>query len=61
MSDEISTQLREWRDAVAANRGLTADDVDELEDHLLAEYQDLSALGLSTTRRCSWQNTVWVR
>ena len=48
MSDEISTQLRQWRDAVAANRGLTADDVDELEDHLLAEYQDLSALGLSS-------------
>ncbi|MFT3943027.1 MAG: permease prefix domain 1-containing protein [Ancrocorticia sp.] len=48
MSDEIATQLREWREAVAANRGLTADDVDELEDHLLAEYQDLSALGLSS-------------
>ena len=48
MSDEISTQLRQWRDTVAANRGLTADDVDELEDHLLAEYQDLSALGLSS-------------
>ena len=46
MLDEISTQLREWREAVAANRGLTTDDVDELEDHLLAEYQELVALGL---------------
>ena len=46
--DEISPQLRQWREVVAANRGLTADDVDELEDHLLAEYRDILARGLSS-------------
>ncbi|MDF1490109.1 permease prefix domain 1-containing protein [Tessaracoccus caeni] len=45
--DELSVHLRQWREAVSARRGITADDVDELEDHLLAEYQDLRGRGLS--------------
>lgn len=45
--EELSAHLRQWREAVSASRGLTADDVDELEDHLVAEYQDLLGRGLS--------------
>lgn len=45
---EIAPELREWRRNLETARGLTADDIDELEDHLLAEYRDLHALGLSS-------------
>lgn len=45
-TDEISDDLLRWRQAMAASSGVTDDDLDELEDHLLAEYRDLYALGL---------------
>ncbi|MDO5084663.1 MAG: hypothetical protein Q4D89_14855 [Arachnia propionica] len=43
----ISPQLRHWRERMAANRGLTREDIDELEDHLLSEYQRLASLPLT--------------
>lgn len=45
--EELAVPLGRWREAVSVGRGLTADDVDELEDHLLTEYRVLRRLGLS--------------
>lgn len=45
--DQIREQLAEWRAFVARRDGVSAGDVDELEDHLLATVDRLSEAGLS--------------
>lgn len=42
----VEAQLAQWRSFMARREGLSADDVDELEDHLLATVEALSGLGL---------------
>lgn len=44
----LAAELSTWRAELSANRALSPDDIDELEDHLLSEYTDLMGLGLST-------------
>ena len=45
--DELASPLAEWRTLMAARPGVSPEDVEELEDHLLSEVNDLRACGLS--------------
>ena len=45
--DDLATHLDEWRALMAQRPGITPDDVEELEDHLLSEVHDLHGAGLS--------------
>ncbi len=45
--EDLDHQLGEWRALMAQRPGITPDDVEELEDHLLSEVHDLRAAGLS--------------
>ncbi len=63
--DELNPSLGEWRALMAARPGVSADDVDELEDHLLSEVNDLRGVGLTSeeafliaVRRMGAQNEV---
>ena len=42
----IQAPLAQWRELMLARPAMTVEDVDELEDHLLAEVEDLRAVGL---------------
>jgi hypothetical protein len=46
-ADEISGQIDQWRQMMAARPGLSNDDVDELTDHLESEINDLRTAGLT--------------
>ncbi|QWW19916.1 hypothetical protein I6B53_02020 [Schaalia sp. 19OD2882] len=45
--DTLTAGIRAWRDELSRTRGLSARDLDELEDHLRSQYEDLTHLGLS--------------
>lgn len=47
MSETIEPQIGLWRDHMAKRTGVTAAEVDELEDHLRAEVEELVSAGLS--------------
>ncbi len=46
-SGELASSLAEWRTLMAARPGVSPEDVDELEDHLMSEVDDLRTVGLS--------------
>jgi hypothetical protein len=63
--DDLAVPLAEWRTLMTQRPGVTPDDVEELEDHLLSEVQDLRRAGLSpeeafliAVRRLGSQNEV---
>lgn len=45
--DGLTPSLSEWRTLMASRPGVSTEDVDELEDHLLSEVNDLRVVGLS--------------
>lgn len=47
VTEELHPQLREWRSYLTADHAVRDDDVDELEDHLIAHIDDLTAGGLA--------------
>lgn len=46
LPDDLRVPLEEWRTLMAHRPGMSADDVDELTDHLLAQVHDLRSVGL---------------
>ncbi len=44
---DIARELAQWRAFVSLREGVAAEDVDELEDHLLATVEDLTGRGLA--------------
>lgn len=46
-AEGLDAPLGEWRDMMTRRPGITTEDVDELEDHLLSEVHDLRRVGLS--------------
>lgn len=47
VAELLEPQIQEWRSYLAAGRAVVGDDVDELEDHLLAHISDLTTRGLA--------------
>ncbi len=47
MTDQLETQISQWREFARRRRAVHDADVEELEDHLRAEIDELTAAGLS--------------
>jgi len=47
MSESIEQQISLWHEHMAGRQGVTAEEVDELEDHLRGHVEQLTAAGLS--------------